>query len=93
MSSHVSDRWALELQQFNITFEHIQGKKNMVANAISWLMTFVLYHNSNYEEVQQLLKDTIENPAEEIHSIISCIHTQQDRQTKPQPTPKRAATR
>ena len=27
MSSHILDQWALELQQFNMKFEHIQGKK------------------------------------------------------------------
>ena len=27
-SSHILDRWALELQQFNVKFEHIQDKKN-----------------------------------------------------------------
>ena len=27
MSNHVLDRWALELQQFNIKFNHIEGKK------------------------------------------------------------------
>ena len=35
MSSTVLDRWALEFQQFNIKFQHIQGKKNVVADAIS----------------------------------------------------------
>ena len=28
MSSHVLDQWPLELQQFNVKFEHIQSKKN-----------------------------------------------------------------
>ena len=35
MSSPLLDRWPLELQQFGITFQHIQGKMNVVADAIS----------------------------------------------------------
>ena len=33
--SHILDQWVIELQQFNIKFGHIQGKKNVVADAIS----------------------------------------------------------
>ena len=47
MSSHVSDQWALELQQFNMKFEHIQGKKNVVVDEISRLRMFGLYQNNN----------------------------------------------
>ena len=39
MSSPVLDRWALELQQFDTKFQHIQGKQNVVADAISRLRT------------------------------------------------------
>ena len=35
MCSLVLDCWALELLQFNIQFEHISGKKNVVADLIS----------------------------------------------------------
>ena len=42
MSSLVLDCWALELQQFDIQFEHMSGKKNVMANAISWLRTLGL---------------------------------------------------
>ena len=34
ISSHVLDHWALELQKFHVKFEHIQDKKNMVADMI-----------------------------------------------------------
>ena len=51
-------------------FEHIQGKKNMVADTISRLRTFGLYQDNN-EEVQLSLEDVIENMIEEIHSIES----------------------
>ena len=43
---------ALELQQFNMKFEHIEGKKNMVADVISRLRMFGLYLDNNSEEVQ-----------------------------------------
>ena len=43
MSSPVLDCWALELQQYNIQFEHISGKKNVVADTIYWLKTLGLY--------------------------------------------------
>ena len=33
-------------------FEHIQGKKNVVADAISRLRKFGLYQDNNNEEVQ-----------------------------------------
>ena len=46
MSSSVLDRWALELQQFNIRFQHIQGKKNVVADAVSQLRTPGLYQDN-----------------------------------------------
>ena len=38
MSSPVLDRWTLELQQFDIRFQCIQGKRNIVADAISRLL-------------------------------------------------------
>ena len=43
MSSHVLDHWALELQQFNVKFEHIQAKKNVVPDTISRLRMYGLY--------------------------------------------------
>ena len=42
MSSPVPDCWALELQLFDIQFNHILGKRNMVADAISRLRTLGL---------------------------------------------------
>ena len=43
MSSHGLDRWALELQQFNIKFNYIEGNKNVVADTIYRLTTQNLY--------------------------------------------------
>ena len=72
MSSHVLDRWALELQHFNIKFDHIEGKKNVVADAISRPKTMNLYEK--YQEVNTILsvgtvEDVLENIIEEIHNI------------------------
>ena len=39
------DRWALELQQFDIKFQHIQAKRNVAADAISRLRTLNLYQD------------------------------------------------
>ena len=35
MKSKPMDRWALELQQYNVKFKHVAGKENLVADAIS----------------------------------------------------------
>ena len=72
MSSHVLDRWALELQQFNIKFNHIEGKKNVVADTISRLKATNLYEK--HQEVNSMpsvdtVEDALENIIEEIHNI------------------------
>ena len=69
MSSPMLHRWALELQQFNIKFQHIQGKKNIVADAISRLRTLGCYHDNDKEDVPLSTEDVVENIIEEIHSI------------------------
>ena len=43
MSSHVLDQWTLELQQFSVKFDHMKGKKSVVADVISTLKMFGLY--------------------------------------------------
>ena len=43
MKSKTMDRWALKLQQYNIKFQHVAGKENVVADAISHLKTANLY--------------------------------------------------
>ena len=69
MSSHAVNHWTLDLQQFNVKFEHIQAKKNVVTDAISRLRMYGLYQGSNSEEVQLSLEDAVENITEEIHNI------------------------
>ena len=51
MPSPKLDRWALELQQFDIKFQHIQGKRNVVAAAISRLRTLGLYKDNDNKGV------------------------------------------
>ena len=68
MSSPVLDRWALELQQFDIKFKHIQGKKNVVVNAISRLRTLCLYQDNENKDVPIATEDAIKNIIEEVHS-------------------------
>ena len=51
MSSSVLDRWALELQQLDFKFQHIQGKKNVVADSVSRLRMLGLYQDNGNEDV------------------------------------------
>ena len=72
MSSHVLGRWALELQQFSIKFNHIEGKKNVVVNSISRLKTSNLYRK--HQEVDSVpsvvaVEDALENFIEAVQNI------------------------
>ena len=67
MSSPVLDRWALELQQFNIKFQHIQGKKNVAADAISQLRSIGPYMDNGNEDVPDTTEDVVENIIEEVY--------------------------
>ena len=44
------DRWSLELQEFDISLEFIQGKLNTVADVISHLRNEGLYHEHSNKE-------------------------------------------
>ena len=61
MSSPVPDRWALELQQFNIKFQHTQGKWNVVADAISRLRTLSLCRDNDNKDEPSTIDDVVEN--------------------------------
>ena len=72
MSSHVLDRWALQLQQFNIKFNHIECKRNVVTDAMSRFKTLNLYEKQ--QEVYSvpsvaIVEDALENMAEEVQNI------------------------
>ena len=66
MSSPMLDRWPLELQHFDIKFQHIQGKKTVVADANSRLRTLGLYQDNDNEDVPPTVEDIVENIIEEI---------------------------
>ena len=44
------DRWSLELQEFDISIEFIQGKLNTVADVISHLKNEGLYKEHSVED-------------------------------------------
>ena len=69
MSSWVLNCWALELQQSDIQFEHISGKKKSVANVISRLRTLGLYQDNGNDDVATTDDDMVENIVEEVHAI------------------------
>ena len=69
VSSPVLNHWALELQQFDIQFEHISGEKNIVANVISSLRTLGLYQDNGNDDVTTTDDDVVENVIEEAHAI------------------------
>ena len=72
MSNHVLDRWALELQHFNIKSSHIEGKKNIVADVMSRLKTLNLYvKNQEVDSVSSvaIVEDPLENIIEEVQNI------------------------
>ena len=69
MSSHVSDQWVLELQQFNVKFEHIQDRQSMIVDMIFRLRMYGLYQDNKSGEVKLSLEDVAENIIEEIHNI------------------------
>ena len=68
MSSPVLDRWALELQQFDITVQYIQSKQNVVADGIGRLRTLGLYKDNDNEDEPSTIDDIVENVIEEINS-------------------------
>ena len=52
------DRWSLELQEFDISLEFIQGKLNTVADIISHLRNEGLYHEHSNKEQKVNTKST-----------------------------------
>ena len=61
------DRWAMLLQEYDITFVHIKGKDNILADAISRLCTIDIYekatetqHSHAVKTASPQLDDTVE---------------------------------
>ena len=69
MSSPILGHWVLELQQFDIQFEHTSGKKNIVADAISRLRTLGLYQDNDNNDLAKMDYDMVDNIIEEVHAI------------------------
>ena len=69
MSSPVCDCWILELQQFDIQFQHICGKKNVVTDAISRLRTLDLYQDNGKDNLATMDNDMVENIIEKAHAM------------------------
>ena len=51
MKNKTMDRWALNLQQYNIKYQHVAGKENVIADAISHLKTANLYKEPKDHEM------------------------------------------
>ena len=66
MSSPVLDMWALELQQFDINFQHTKGKKNVVVDVISRIRILGLYQDNG---VLLMLEGVVKNIIEEVQSM------------------------
>ena len=65
------DRWSLELQEFDISLEFIQGKLNTVADVISCLRNEGLYHEHSNREQEVNTKVNLDDRMEEILDIAS----------------------
>ena len=63
------DRWAMLLQEYDITFVHIKGKDNILANAISRLRTLDIYKKTM--ETQH--SPTIKTPKTQQEGTINLI--------------------
>ena len=65
------DKWSLELQEFDISLEFIQGKLNTVTNVISCLRNEGLYHEHSNKEQKVNTKVNLDDRIEEILDIAS----------------------
>ena len=65
------DRWSLELQEFDISLEFIQGKLNTVTDVISHLRNEGLYHEHSNSEQKVNAKVNLDDRIEEILDIAS----------------------
>ena len=65
------DRWSLEIQEFDISLEFIQGKLNTVADVISCLRNKGLYHEHSNREQEVNTKVNLDDKIKEILDIAS----------------------
>ena len=61
------DRWVMLLQEYDITFVHIKGKDNILADAISRLCTINIYETADDTDTSHIANiDSTEIP-EQVH--------------------------
>ena len=72
MKNPTLNRWALELNEYNIVFKHIAGKKNVVADAISRLKQKNLY--TEPREKNNPTAKGIEDIIPEVYHLTSTLH-------------------
>ena len=63
------DRWAMLLQEYNITFVHIRGKDNILADAISSLCTINVYNDPVENKHHSLGTQDTTHPSKEAKNI------------------------
>ena len=63
------DRWAMLLQEYDITFVHIKGKNNILASHISRLCTLDIYENAIETQHLPAVKTSITQQECTIHLI------------------------
>ena len=72
------DRWAMLLQEYDITFVHIRGKDNILADGISRLHTINVYEEAIEDKQHHLLGSQNAThssvKAEQIQQLDSSIH-------------------
>ena len=73
MKNPTLNRWVLELNEYNIVFKHIAGKKNVVADAISRLKQKNLYTEPRGKNnpTAKGIEDGIKNIIAEAHHLTS----------------------
>ena len=71
MNITMLDRWSLELQEFDISLEFIQGKLNTVADVISCLKNGVLYQEHSKEDQKINTATNLNEKIEEVLDIAS----------------------
>ena len=65
------DKWSLELQEFDISLEFIQGKLNTVTDVISRLKNGGLYKEHPNEEQKANMTTSLDERIEEVLDIAS----------------------
>ena len=63
------DRWVMLLQEYDITFVHIRGKDNILADAISRLCTIDIYEKAIETQHSHVTKTAITQLDETVEQI------------------------